>query len=480
MKEENRTRRALALVLAAALLLALVPILLVGGCAHPSSGDLARSLLVHRAAVEGTSVPGALAATVRRNYLAWDGSFVSVALSALQPGLLAEGAYLLTPILLLAALCLSIAVLAHTLLRRWLGLDRWSWLCVAAALSLVTVLYQPSPRDAFLHWNTGVGCTLGFSLALLLFSCLIRLRLEPKYPRALLCAALLLAVLTGGGDPTSGVLTCALLTGYAILCALRDRKRLPQVLPVWAVFLLCFLLSTFSPGSAVARAASSGLTLTRALRMSLLLIVPNTQWNLHLPLIALLVGAVPLLREVPRRLRFSFPCPGLVTGAAALLLILQSTQAMYAVGVDLSPAVTNAAFNALPWLLLLTEGYWVGWFGRKRAEDTPQASGSGAGPVKAALLIGSIGLILSVSGSAPGKCLASLLDGSARAFDVQVSSWVQVLSDPQADPAELDPLTMPPFLLYEYSISDDPENYINAAYASYYGKTSVTACPQEE
>lgn len=476
MKEENRTRRALALALSALLLAALVPILLVGDCAHPSSGDLAQSLLVRRAAVEGASVLGALAATVRRNYLGWDGAFASVALAALQPGLLGEGAYILTPILLLAALCLSTAALTHALLRRWLGLDRWSWLCVAAGLSLVTVFHQPSPRDAFLLWSSGTGCTLSFSLTLLLITCLVRLRLEPRRPRALLCAALLLAVLTGGGDPTTGVLTCALLTGYALLCALRDRKRLPQVLPVWAVFLACYLINTLSPGSAVARAMAPGLSLPRAIYMALLLTLPNTQWNLHLTLIALLAGAVPLLRPAGRT-RFSFPWPGLVTAAAALLAVLQNAQAMYTAGVDLSPATMNATFNSLPWLLILTEGYWVGWFGHKRGADAPRTGH--ARPVKAALLIGSMGLILSVSGSAPAKCLAPLADGSARAFDTQVNGWVRVLSDPQADPVELKQLTMPPFLLYDYSLYDDPESYINTTYASYYGKTSVIAHPPE-
>lgn len=476
MKEENRTRRALALALAALLLLALAPILLVGDCAHPSSGDLAQSLLVHRAAEEGTSVLGTLAATVRRNYFGWNGAFASIALSTLQPGLLSEEAYILTPILLLLALCLSTAALTHALLRRWLGLDRWSWLCVAAALCLVTVLHQPSPRDAFLLWSSGTGCTLSFSLTLLLFTCLVRLRLEPKHPGALLCAALALAVLTGGGDPTTGVLTCALLTGYVLLCALRDRKRLRRVLPVWAVFLACFLINTLSPGSAVARSLAPGLSLSRSIHMALLLTWPNTQWNLHLTLIALLVGAVPLLRSAGRT-RFSFPFPGLVTAAAALLAVLQNAQAMYTAGVDLSPATMNATFNSLPWLLLLTQGYWVGWF-EHRWGGKPRISG--AGPVKAALLIGSMGLILSASGSAPAKCLAPLTDGSARAFDAQVSAWVQVLSDPQADPVELTQLTVPPFLLYDYSLYDDPESYINTTYASYYGKTAVIAYPPEE
>lgn len=475
MKESSR--RALALAPVVLLLLALVPILLAGDCAHPSAADLGLSLLVHRTGEEGTSIASALADTVRRYYFGWDGSYTNVALCALQPGLLSEGAYLLAPVLLLAGLCLSTAALTHALLRRWLGLDRWSWLGVTSALVLVTVLYQPSARDAFLLWSSGVYCTLSFSLTLLLFTCLIRLRLEPKHPKALLCAALLLAVLTGGASPLAALPALLPLTGYAVLCALRDRRQLRLTLPVWAVLLVSLLISVLSPGSRIARESGAGLPLAGSLRTALLTTWPNAQWNLHLPLIALLVGALPVLLEIPRRTRFSFPYPGLVTAAAVLAAFLQTTQAAYAYGMIFPGQVQNIIYDALPWLLLLTEGYWVGWFGRRRDMDAPQPDR--AGPVKAALLIASIGLILSAAGSTSGQCLKALANGSARAFDTQVSGWIQTLSDPQTDPAEVTQLSMPPFLLYHSSLTDDPENFANTAYANYYGKTAVTALPPE-
>lgn len=476
MKEENRARRALALGLAALLLLVLVPILLVGGCAHPFGDDLAMSQFVHRAREEGASVPGALFYTVKRYYLGWNGAYTNVALSALQPGLL--GAYVLTPVLLLGGLCLSAAALTHALLRRWLGLDRWTWLAATAALLAVTVLYQPNPRNAFFFWHSAVSCTGGTALALLLAACLVRLRLEPRPPRPLLAAALLLAALTGGGSVLIALPAVLLLGGYALFCALRDRARLRHVLPVGAVLLAGFLASVLSPGSRIAGAQGAGLGLFKSIQLSLVLTWPNTQWTLHLPLIALLVGMVPVLREVPNKTGFAFPLPGLVTAAAVFLLLLQNAQCMYIYGIDVPGQALNSIYNGLPWLLLAAEGYWVGWFSRKRGADAPQPDR--AGPVKAALLIASIGLILSAAGSSAGQCVQALADGSVRAYDAGVTAWEEALSDPELDPVVLPQLPGYPPLLCSYVMEDDPGAYANLAAANYYGKTSVTALLPEQ
>lgn len=477
MKDENRTRRALALGLAALLLLILVLILLVGDCAHPFGDDLVLSGDVHRAWEEGSSVPGALAGTVKNYYLGWDGSYTTIALSALQPGLLSEGAYILTPILLAGGLCLSAAALTHALLRRWLKLDLWTWLAVTSALVSVLLLYQPSPRDAFFLWFSGVSGTGSSILALLLAVCLVRLRLEPRHPRLLLAAALLLAALLGGGCYLTALPALAAAVGYALVCALRDRRRLWQALPVCAVLLAGFLANVLSPGSRVFGAPGGGLSPARSVYMSLQLTFPNVQWMLHLPLIALLVGVVPVLRRIPERTGFAFPLPGLVTAAAVFLLLLQNAAAMYVVGINLTGQALNSVFDAVPWLLLATEGYWAGWFGRRRAAAPPRPSSGGE--VKAALLIAAMGLILSAAGSTAGRCMQILADGSARAYDTGVNAWVEVLSDPDADPVVLPQLPDYPLLLCSYVLEDNPEIYANVAAALYYGKTAVTAVPPE-
>lgn len=476
MKEENRARRALALGLAALLLLVLVPILLVGSCAHPFGDDLAISQFVHHAREEGTSVLGALFYTVKRYYLGWNGAYTNVALSALQPGLL--GAYALATALLLGGLCLSAAALTHALLRRWLGLDRWTWLAATSALLTVTVLYQPHPRNALFFWHSAVGCTGGTALALFLAACMVRLRLGPRHPKLLFTAALLLAALVGGGNVLVATLALLLLAGYTLLCARWDRKRLWQPAIVGVVLLAGFLTSVLSPGSRIAGAQSAGLSLTRSIQMALVLTWPNTQWMLHLPLIALLIGMVPVLREIPKKTGFAFPFPGLVTAAAVFLLVEQNAQAMYVFGIDLEQQSLNSIYDLLPWLLLVTEGYWVGWFSRRRAADPPQPARGGE--IKAALLVASIGLILSAPGSSAGRCVEALADGSVRTYDAGVSAWEEVLSDPEIDPVVLPQVPDYPPLLCSYIMDEVPFAYANLAAADYYGKSSVIALRPEQ
>ena len=139
MKQKGSSRPALALTLTALLLLSLIPILLVGDCAHPYGDDYAYSQFVHHALADGESFLGTLAYTVRRYYFGWQGTYAGTAVMALQPGLISEEAYALTPVVLLSALILSTLALSHTLLRQWLGQDRGAWLAFTAGLLLVTL-----------------------------------------------------------------------------------------------------------------------------------------------------------------------------------------------------------------------------------------------------------------------------------------------------------------------------------------------------
>lgn len=148
-----------AALLSAALLLSLIPIFLVGDCAHPFGDDYAFSQFVHHALADGASLPAALWYTIKRYYFGWQGTYAATAIMALQPGLISEQAYILTPVVTLLMLLLSTAALTHTLLRRWLGQSHTVWLGVTAGVLLVTIQYQPLLMQAFFWWNGAIFYT---------------------------------------------------------------------------------------------------------------------------------------------------------------------------------------------------------------------------------------------------------------------------------------------------------------------------------
>lgn len=477
MRKENRARRTLALTLTALLLLSLVPILLAGDCVHPYGDDYAFSQFVHHAQMEGKSLLSALAYTVKRYYFGWQGTFTATALMALQPGLISEQAYVLGPVLLLLALCLSTAALTHALLRRWLKLDRWSWLGATAGLLLVTVQYQLTLRDAFFWWNGGLYYTGYYSLMLLLFTCLIRLRLAPKHPALLWTGALLLAAVVGGGNYVTGLFTCVALGGYTLACLLWDRRRLGQAAAAEAVLGVCFLLNTLAPGNGVRQASAQGLAPLEAIWAAIVEGKLDVHAYIHLPFLALMLGLVPVLWKGLENTSFTFPLPGLVTAVLFLALCCQNTPHYYALGTAGPGRLRNIIYDSSLILMLVAEGYWLGWLRRKKGEALLTAS-AGKWMVETALFVAAAGFLLSYPMTAAYQCAGVLADGSAREYDRRATAWAEALSDPDTDPVYVVQLREVPYLLCSYGMAEDPKNFANETAANYYGKTAVIALPE--
>lgn len=481
MKQKGGSRPALALTLTALLLLSLVPILLVGDCAHPYGDDYAYSQFVHHALADGDSFLGTLAYTVRRYYFGWQGTYAATVFMALQPGLISEQAYLLVPILLLGALCLSTAAFTHALLCRWLKQDRWTWLSVTAGLLLCTVQFQPNLREAFFWWNGGVYYTWFYGMMLLLFTCLLRLRLEPKHPAALYAASLGLAVAVGGGNYVTGLLSCLVLGGYALACLIWDRRRAWQGTTVGVVLVVCFLINTLAPGNAVRQAQSARMPAFQAIWESITQAGLDAHVYIHLPFLALMAGLVPVFWRAFGNTKFRFPLPGLATAAAFLALAClacQNVPHFYALGTAGPGRLRNIVYDGYLILLLLAEGYWVGWLRRKTGGEFLSAA-AGKGLVKTALFVAAAGFLLSYPMTQSYQCAQILADGSARTYDEHINGWVEALSDPDIDPVKVTQLPVFPAQLYGYNLSDNPDGFANGVAALYYGKTSVVALPAE-
>lgn len=477
MERLKRNRaRLLAAALTGLLLISLVPLLLVGDCAHPFGDDLDFSLFVHQALESGGSLPAALFYTVRRFYFGWQGTYSAVALMTLQPGLISEQAYLLTPMVMLAMLLLSTGFLTHTLLRRWLGQGRCVWLGATAGLLLVTIQYQPDVMQAFFWWNGAMYYTFFYGLMLLLIGCVVRLRLEPRHPRLLTAACLILAAVIGGGNYVTGLLSCLLAAGGTLLYLIWDRRRLWQIALPGAVLLAGFLVNILAPGNSVRQAESAGMGALQAVGASILQAGGDLAGWFHLPTLALLVCMAPVLWRALERTGFSFPLPGAATALLFLILACQNAPHFFAMSAAGPGRLRDIVYDSYVWLLLLAEGYWLGWL-RRRLGGRPLPARLGRTLIASGLVLAAAGFALSGS-AASARCVQALADGSARSYDAQLTHWAEVLSDPDSgdDVVLLQPDVRPPLLHY-YNLTEDPEDFANVSAANYYGKRSVTALP---
>lgn len=471
-----------AAALLGALLLSVIPILLVGDCAHPYGDDYAFSEWIHHSAADGRTPLTALLYTVKRYYFGWQGTYAGTAVMALQPGLISEGAYLLTPVVLLSALILSTLALSHTLLRRWLGQGRGAWLGFAAGLLLVTIQFQPSPHQAFFWWNGSTYYTLFYCLTLLLACCLIRLQLNPGRPGLWLGVAVVLAAIIGGGNYVSGLFACLLTAGFVLLTLLRDKRKVWQPLLVELVLITGFLINALAPGNQVRQASSEGLGPVQAVLRSLTLAGEDMVGWFNLPTLALLILLIPLLWRAVGGTGFSFPLPGLAMVVIFLALACQNAPHLYALAAPGPGRLRNIVYDSYLWLTILCLGYWLGWLRRRleRQGRTPPPQ-LGRGLAALGLALGCIGFILTLPNTTSGQCVRALADGSARAYDAAVLEWDRILSDPASGPdVVVDALPVRPPLLYAFNLEEIPDSFPNIACANYYGKNTVRALPPNQ
>ena len=466
-----------AALLVGLLLLSLIPLFLVGDCAHPFGDDYAFSQFVHHALEDGSSALAAVGYTVKRYYFGWQGTYAATALMSLQPGLISEQAYLLTPVVMVAMLFLSAGFLTHTLLRRWLGQSRSVWLGATAGLLLVTIQYQPSVMQAFFWWNGAMYYTFFHGLMILLVSVLIRLRLEPKHPRLLTAAALVLAAIIGGGNYVTGLLSCLLAAGCTLLYLIWDRRRLWQPALTGLVLLAGFLINALAPGNSVRQAGSTGMGALQAVWASVLQAGRDVTGWFHLPTLGLLVCLAPLLWRALERTKFSFPLPGAVTVLLFLILACQNAPHFFALSAAGPGRLRNIVYDSYVWLLLLAEGYWLGWL-RRRTGGRALPAGVVRSLAALGLVLAAVGFALSPSLVTTGQCVRALADGSARAYDERLIEWDEVLSDRSSgdDVVLLQPDVRPP-LLYYFNLTEEPTDFANVVAANYYEKQSVTALP---
>ena len=476
--DQARPRRntALALLLLAALLACLIPILLLGQYARPSADDYSYGYHTHLALQQGSGVLSAVGKTVLGNYRTWQGSFSAMALMALTPCIFSEPLYGLTALVMLASVLLGTFALARTLAVTWAGGSWQDWICLAAPMVLVSLQFLPSPCDSFYWWNGAVYYTFTYGMMLLYLERLIALLLQGRGRWTTLVPGCLLGILVGGSNYVSALL-CLMLAATLFLYALKARRA-----PLWAgVLLAClaipFLLNAAAPGNQVRQAGLASLSPPLAILAAVAKGALDCALWPNWANLLLCLAWIPLLYRLTGRIKLSFRLPGLFLAAAFLYFAAQNTPHFYAASTSGPLRLRNIVYLSFYWLLLLCEGYVLGWFRRYMAPklrciDIPRKAVRRVWCGGLALLT-----VLCIAIYAPNcftvQSARILSDGTAAAFAQERDGRLPALLDPEQTDPRFSPLEHRPGLLFHSDITTDPGDWANLALAHFYQKSSV-------
>lgn len=353
----------------AALILSLVPLLHLGFYARPALDDYSYGAPVHYSLEAGKGLFGALSAIwecIRYCFLDWQGTYTSIFLFCIQPGVFSTKLYFLTTWVFLSAIIGSVFLAVGTIRK----MDRWSAAFLGIVLSFFTAQSLPSLADGLYWWNGAAHYIASWFVAVLTFCMQIRLtRGSGTGPRFTLMAVLtcLLGFLVGGQNPCSALVfpfASAFLTVLAIY-----EKRPKAVIAanlLTALFAAAgLLISVLAPGNAVRQAVWPNVLTP----MESILISFQHTWEelvefLDWKLLGALLLCIPVFLYGVRDSGYSFRFPPLILCGTFCLLAALHTPYVYAIrepDLPLPGRVKNLMYLATLFFVFGNVFYLAGW-----------------------------------------------------------------------------------------------------------------------
>ena len=364
------------------LLLTLIPLFRLTVYAVPyyddyNFGRFARAAMEQEQS-KWAAISGALDCS-RTQWYAWQGTYSSIFFMALMPAIWGEQYYFLGPVFILLLLLAGTMTFTHVILRKVLGMEKWTGLAAQAVITVAVFMFIYSAQSGFYWYNGGVHYVGMHGFGLLMLSVAICWReqkeellpgcyLRPRYcfhdhGRKQFChgiAGTLIAVddsvyKCGSGTPEKGTVAVAATLVYIIGFGLNVAA------PGNSVRARSYVGWGYSPLESIGRSFLEGVKHLPEFTGSIVLMV--------------MVMLLPLIWQALKETEYRFRYPGVVLLWSFCLYATGYTPSLYSLGHAGLSRTLNAVKITYLLLLFLNEIYWCGWLQQRLQK---KASGSAA------------------------------------------------------------------------------------------------------
>lgn len=513
-------------------LLSVIPLYLVGGYAHPSVDDYYYGTETVKVWNETHSLASVVKCSfdeMINTYHIWQGNFSAIFLMRLQPGIFGEQYYFIAPLILLSTYIIFSIFFFYTALKKIFRTDGHVAGIVGICLTFVSMQLCMTPSDSFYWYNGAIYYTFFYSLMLLLFTLLIRLRTaKPAGTIILTIISSVLAFLIGGSNYATALFMCiilALAAGAAIyFVALRKNTVIrPYHMAAYIVIAIAAMAGLFismaAPGNALRQESVGGSTgIVKTFIYTFAFGGYSIAKVLNAPCLIFFVCMLPVFYRIAKRSGFSYRYPLLVAVFTFGLYCSMGTPVFYAQGLRMPYRMMNIIFFAAYPLIAFNLIYFLGWVGNRYEKAASHENISDSKTVKPYRLFDSIvemffekikasrrnvllALALSLcsfivacigcievgeteykSGNAgfsrlplSAAATLSLVNDDAKTYDAELTARDEYLTSTSDDEqfVTVPALTRQPAPIFHSDITDDPGDWHNAHLAMYYQKECI-------
>lgn len=491
-KHTNILQNGAAAIFGGIFIASLLPVLWVAPYVRSTGDDLNYSVGVHMALMRGEGLGGVLCAvadSVKGTWHSWQGTWSSIALFSLQPGVWGNKWYPLTVAVALLCILAGTWYFLHTVLRL-LGMKRSGRWTLAFLLGTLLIQYLPNDKCGLFWWTSVAHYIVPYGITMMCMGWSLRW-LESGRFRFLIGDLLGMAYLGGAGYPE--VVLAAVWFFLLIVGGLIQKRNVKRILWLMLPFLLemaGFAFSAMAPGNKNRGGEEFGFSFAKVFRTLAGCVQEGVTES-----IGDFLRVRPLILLVILIVLFAWRCtdteralwrvrhPLLLAAAGLGISCLVRAPVIYAEA-DPSGGVPDSY-----WLISMTAmtvclaGITV-YFKRIYAEQHPDILRKSGYPIEGyacvlVLFLCALFYRHIIGGTVDYTCIRYVQSGALADYREQMEEWLSILEDPSVSRAELPAMNddQGPFMLMVPL--EDEDAWSSRVYARYYSKESVVCVPRD-
>ena len=486
-----------------AFLASMIPIWAMGFYTVPGCDDYTYGVKTHAAwkAVGSLgAVIGAAFETTAEYWHEWQGTYSSIFLMTLSPGILDEKWYFLTVFLMTGMLGGSLCALMHVVLKRYVGsASRHQRGICALTILFLSFQTMVSPADGLFWYNGALHYVFMQSVLFFQAAALLSFRKARRGRRAAwLLLSGFLAFVLGGANLLTGLQSC-ILTAFLLLYTLYDirrkgkgsgqeeRWRLWALLPL-AVNLIGLAFNVLAPGNSIRETTAEGMGAAAAIALSFYwAAVYAAEWTTLLALAGFLL-LLPVIRRMVEAAETPFFRPWRTAFLSFCVFAAMFTPTLYASSSDGPPRCKNVMRVTYYVLVFFNLVNAMGWYSQKkrgslffRLNEEVQKSYPAWLAALGAVLCAVFLLPADKNTYTSVSAVRSLANGEAARYYEENARRLALYNDDGLKDVTVTYLTAKPYLLFKADVGNEgsQDYWINISIVDYYGKDSLTVTEEE-
>ena len=468
-------------------LISITPLLWICRYNCPSADDYSYAIDTFKVWNETHSIGALLRTAVETSvkyWNQWQGLYISAFLLSLQPAIFGSKWYALTGIIMLVLIIGSTVFFSIYILKHLFKRSILESAAVGFTMSFLIIQYMPSCVEGLYWFNGAVNYSFFFAVLLLYICSLIEFqRSDSALKEIILFLSCIFGVfILEGGNHVTALMGVVVTLAVLLVCCRRNKRKTLGNLILLCIAAAFLYLNISSPGTAIRQAAIEvsieRMGIIQTVFMATAEAIKNVGEWLGFKEIAVGVILLPILLPLTTYIReqfhFKFRYPLVVVIVSVAWLAIMYCPPFYAMSAAGNGRLIDVVYYCFVILLYINVTYILGWIQEIVSEHVTLNTNVFGWKYMVTAVVLAFAVLISTGEKAWGyEAFIELYLGEPQQYSQEYLEREDILLNSSGQDAIVSSYSIKPLVLYFDDISDDANDWKNAAVADFYDVNSV-------